>query len=207
MNEFDAKAAGWDLNPMRIERSEAIARQIIERIPLNHSMTAIEFGAGTGLTSFLLKNHMKQITMIDSSKEMVRIMDEKVSDTGADNLKPLYFDLENNEWNNGRFDLIISQMVLHHVSDINDMIKKFFQMLNPGGYIAIADLYKEDGSFHGAGFTGYKGFNIMELSLLLAENGFIGISHRNCYIINKKISDNEVKQFKMFLLTAIKNLN
>jgi hypothetical protein len=35
MNEFDIKAAEWDTNPMHWDRSEAIAKEILNRIPLN----------------------------------------------------------------------------------------------------------------------------------------------------------------------------
>ncbi len=202
MNEFDIKAVGWDLNPMHIERAEAIARQVIEKIQLQPWMTALEFGAGTGLTSFLIKDHLKEITMMDSSSEMVRIMHEKIEAAQAKNLKAIYFDLEKNDWHNGKFDLIISQMVLHHVVDIDNIIKKFSLMLNPGGYIAVADLYSEDGSFHGPGFSGHNGFDIQELSALIMKHGFLNINSNQCFVINKKISDTETKQFDVFLLIA-----
>ena len=94
MNEFDIKAAGWDLNPMHIARSKAIARQIIERIPLKKSMSALEFGAGTGITSFLLKDHLGKIIMMDNSTEMMKIMNDKIHKSGAQNLKAILFDLE-----------------------------------------------------------------------------------------------------------------
>jgi cyclopropane fatty-acyl-phospholipid synthase-like methyltransferase len=202
MNEFDIKAAGWDLNPMHIERAEAIASQILGKIPLQPWMTALEFGAGTGLTSFLIKDHLKVITMMDSSSEMMRIMNEKIEALQAKNLKAIYFDLEKHDWHNGKFDLIISQMVLHHVDDIDSIIKKFNMMLNPGGFIAVADLYPEDGTFHGDGFTGHKGFDPAELSKLLQKAGFVNISHRKCYVIDRKVSDTETKQFDVFLLIA-----
>jgi hypothetical protein len=93
-------------------------------------------------------------------------------------------------------------MVLHHVIDIGNIIKKFYNLLNPGGYLAIADLYPEDGSFHGADFIGHKGFDIETLSNQIKEQGFTNISHRQCFVINKKTSETETKQFGVFLLIA-----
>jgi tRNA (cmo5U34)-methyltransferase len=78
MKEFDIKAAVWDLNPMHWERSEAVAKQILERIPLKPWIKALEYGAGTGITSFILKDHVKEITMVDFSPEMVKIMNNKI---------------------------------------------------------------------------------------------------------------------------------
>jgi len=204
MNEFDTKAAGWDQNPMHRERSVAIVKELLRQVPVRKEMTAMEFGAGTGITSFLLKDHLKEITMLDSSVEMVKVMKEKVKAANTNNLKPLLFDLEKEEWSGNRFDLIITQMVLHHVIDLDNIFSKFYKIINPGGYLAIADLYPEDGSFHGEGFTGHKGFDINTLADWLREQGFGNISGRKCFVINKKISDTESRQFDVFLLIAFR---
>ena len=202
INEFDIKAAEWDKNPMHWDRSVAIANEIKKLIPLKKQMVALEYGAGTGITSFLLKDYLKEITLMDSSSEMVRVMNEKIKTTKVKNLKTLNFDLEHTDYKGGKFDLIFTQMVLHHVTDIENIIKKFYNLLNPGGYLAIADLYPEDGSFHGEDFTGHKGFDIEILSNQIRKPGFTNISHRKCFVINKKISDTETKQFDVFLLIA-----
>jgi ubiquinone/menaquinone biosynthesis C-methylase UbiE len=202
MNEFDIKAAEWDKNPMHWDRSEAIAKEIIKLIPLKNEMTALEYGAGTGITSFLLKDYLKEITLMDNSSEMVKVMNEKIKTTKVKNLKALNFDLEHTDYKGGKFDLIFTQMVLHHVTDTENIIKTFYGLLNPEGYLAIADLYPEDGSFHGEGFSGHKGFDIEKLSKLVQKIGFTNISHRQCFVINKKISDTETKQFEVFLLIA-----
>jgi tRNA (cmo5U34)-methyltransferase len=184
MNEFDIKAAEWDKNTMHWDRSEAIAKEIIKLIPLKNDMTALEYGAGTGITSFLLKDYLKEITLMDNSSEMVKVMIEKI------NTK------------NVKFDLIFTQMVLHHVADIETIINRFSQLLNPGGYLAIADLYEEDGSFHGEGFAGHRGFNLINFSGIIRKNHFTNISHKTCFVIDRKISETESKQFDVFLLVA-----
>ena len=204
MNEFDIKAAEWDLNPMHFDRSLAIAREIMENIPLNTEMTVMEYGAGTGITSFLLKDYVKDITLMDNSTEMVRIMNEKIKSKNALNLKALNFNLETDDFREKTFDLIFTQMVLHHVEDIEGIIRKFHKLLNPSAHLVIADLYEEDGSFHGDGFTGHKGFNIDSLSAILRANKFPGISNRTCFVIDRKISETESKQFEVFMLIAKK---
>jgi ubiquinone/menaquinone biosynthesis C-methylase UbiE len=202
MNEFDLKAASWDENPMHLERSEAIAGKIKDNIPLNKSMTALEFGAGTGTTSFILSGLLKEIVMIDSSGEMVKKMNEKISSAGIKNLKAIQSGPEYFGGSRKKFDLIFSQMVLHHIADTESLINDFAEILNPGGYLAIADLYKEDGSFHGKGFDGHNGFNPDELEKMLAKKGFTGVSHEKCYTIEKNISDIQKGKFDVFLLTG-----
>jgi ubiquinone/menaquinone biosynthesis C-methylase UbiE len=205
MNEFDIKAAGWDKDPMHWDRSVAIINQVKQLIPLNRQMTALEYGAGTGIASFLLKDDLKDITLMDNSSEMLRITDEKIKTSGVKNLKTLNFDLEQENYKEKRFDLIFTQLVLHHVTDIESIISKFYYLLNPGGHLAIAELYTEDGSFHGKEFTGHKGFDPVELSKLVSIPGFKNISYRKCYVLNRKISDTETKQFDVFLLIATRD--
>jgi 2-polyprenyl-3-methyl-5-hydroxy-6-metoxy-1,4-benzoquinol methylase len=188
INEFDLKATDWDENPMHHARSEAIAKEMIRLLPLNNGMCALEFGSGTGILSFLLKDRLKEIILIEA--------------TGVKNLKPIVFDLEHEIYSAKSFDLIFTQMVLHHVNDIENIFDKFHNMLNPDGFIAIADLYPEDGSFHGEGFTGHNGFNIEELSLTLKKCDFNVISSKQCFVINRKISENVTNQYSVFLLIA-----
>jgi ubiquinone/menaquinone biosynthesis C-methylase UbiE len=188
MNEFDIKAAEWDNNPMHWDRSEAIANEMKRMIPLNTEMRVLEYGAGTGITSFLLKYYVKEITLMDNSSEMVRVMTEKIKTSKVKNYK------------NEKYDLIFTQMVLHHVTDIDLIISRFNKLLNPGGYLAIADLYEEDGSFHGEGFTGHRGFDIGNLSGILRKNNFSEISHKTCFTVKRKMSYTKTQEFDVFLL-------
>jgi ubiquinone/menaquinone biosynthesis C-methylase UbiE len=204
LNEFDIKAADWDKNPMHWDRSEAIANEIKKLIPLTRKMSALEYGAGTGITSFLLKDYLREITLMDNSAEMVKVMIEKIIATNVKNMKALNYDLEHNDYTEGKFDLIFTQMVLHHVHDTESIIKRFSSLLISGGYLAIADLFEEDGSFHGEGFAGPKGFNINVLSQMVQKNGFSDISHKTCFVIDRRISETETKKFDVFLLIAKK---
>jgi tRNA (cmo5U34)-methyltransferase len=204
MNEFDAKAHEWDLNPMHIERSEAIASHILEMIPLNKNMTALEYGAGSGLLGFLLQQYVNEIVLMDSSQEMVNVMQKKIDSVNEINLKPVYFDLEHYDYSDTVFDLIFSTMVLHHVTDTIKIIGKFYSLLNPGGFLAIADLYKEDGSFHGDGFNGHNGFDVDQLSVVLKFIGFNEIRHKLCYTVTKTIANGKQSEFPVFLMVAKK---
>ena len=202
MNEFDHKADEWDKNRMYHERAAAVAEEIRKVIPLNREWRALEFGPGTGLLSLLLKDRLKEITLIDSSTGMVRVLREKIAAEGVKNLRVLHLDLEHEDPGDEKYDLIYNLMVLHHVSDVRKMIRKFRDMLNPGGYLAVADLCSEDGSFHGEGFKGHRGFDPAGLSATFKEQGFDEVSHRKVYVIDKIMSDGTRKQFEVFLMTA-----
>ena len=201
MNEFDDKAATWDENPLHEERSKAIAAKMREMIPMRKQMTAMELGAGTGLLSLLLKDELASITLLDGSKEMVRIMQEKILHQQIRNMQVHFLDLEKESYP-GKFDVIYSQMVFHHIADIEGMLEKFHDLLAPGGYLAIADLYPEDGSFHEEPFTGHRGFDVQVMSGTLLRHHFTGVKHEPCFIIRKTTGGDLIKEYPVFLMVA-----
>jgi ubiquinone/menaquinone biosynthesis C-methylase UbiE len=204
MNTFDERARIWDSNPANWERSQAIAQKIQQNIQLTPDMVVMEYGAGTGILSFFLKDAVKEITLMDSSKEMVKVMQEKIQTEKVAHLKPLFFNLEASDYKDQRFDLIVCQMVMHHVNDTRMIIHKFYQLLNEGGHLVIAELYLEDGSFHGEGFEGHLGFDPEQLAGQLSEAGFKDISHEPCFVMKKQTQQHGLKEFPIFILTAIK---
>jgi tRNA (cmo5U34)-methyltransferase len=201
MNEFDNKASEWDKNPIHHERSAAIAKRLTEMAIIGHGMKALEYGAGTGILSFLLADRFSEITLMDSSPEMVKMITEKLSGSKTKNLFPLHHDLEQDEYNGDNFDFIFTQMVLHHVNDTTLLFEKFHSILNQGGYLAIADLYPEDGSFHGENFSGHKGFDVLDLQEELEEIGFSKITAEHCYTIKRPVG-NSLKEYPVFLMIA-----
>jgi tRNA (cmo5U34)-methyltransferase len=203
MNNFDNAASTWDENPMHLERSQAIAKKMQDLLPLRKDMNALEYGAGTGILSFLLSEKLGHITMMDSSSGMVKVMEEKIHNRNANNLLPVCFDLEQ-ESSEEEYHLIFNQMVLHHIKNVKAIFKKFNNMLSPDGILAIADLYPEDGSFHGEGFDGHLGFDPVQLEVMLLTNGFKKVSYEECYTVERKNADNSFKSYPIFLLTATK---
>jgi hypothetical protein len=52
MDSFDKRAREWDQDKMHHDRSAAIANELVKKLPMNASMSALEYGAGTGILSF-----------------------------------------------------------------------------------------------------------------------------------------------------------
>ena len=203
MNNFDISAKTWDENPVHMDRSIGIAAKMQEMIPVHNGMKALEYGAGTGILSFLLRDKLGTIVMMDNSAGMVEVMKEKVAFQKTENFVPLCYNLENKRYND-YFDLIFNQMVLHHVADVPSLFEKFYQMILLDGFLAIADLYTEDGTFHGSGFDGHNGFDPEKLKVLLLEVGFKSVDYEECYATNRKNEEGYNKSFPIFLLVASK---
>ena len=99
---------------------------------------------------------------------------------------------------NRQFDGIISSMTLHHVDDLKSMFTKLHSMLKPNGFIALADLETEDGSFH-IEDTGvfHFGFSTQELIKYASDAGFENIEVNPASIVKKPYGD-----YPVLLLTA-----
>ncbi len=204
MSDFDEKALHWDQNQMHLQRTRAVAREMLNHIPVNPSMKALEFGAGTGLLSFFLKDYFSGITLMDTSMEMLKMAETKLTAGDKGKIETLFFDLEESTYDQKRFDIVFTQMVLHHIKDVNAILQKFYAMLLPGGYLAIADLYSEDGSFHDPGVEVHHGFDITELIHQVETCGFQVIDDRQCFIIRKETKPGTAREYPVFLLTAKK---
>lgn len=198
MNQFNNRAKNWDNNPVCWERSEAIAKGLLDLIPVNKGMKALEYGAGTGILSSLLSDNFSEITLMDNSEEMVKVMKSKISDSQPSNLIPLFCDLVQNDYDLCKFDCIFSQMVLHHIPNTDNILNKWQQMLKPGGYLAIADLFSEDGSFHQMDKSVHSGFDPEKLGLMLRSSGFKDVKYKTCYIMRRANG----RSYQLFLLVA-----
>lgn len=199
MSEFDARAREWDKNQMHVDRSIAIAAGIEKMVPINSSMKALEYGAGTGILSFLLKDRFSEITLMDNSQEMIKVCAEKTEFYKTNHILPIWYDLEHKDYDQ-HFDIIYNQMVLHHVNDYEALIYSFYSMLNPEGYLAIADLYTEDGSFHGPDANVHLGFDPEKLSEILQIVGFKNIGYQTCFEVKRESGT----KYPVFLLVAQK---
>ncbi|MEI7499676.1 MAG: class I SAM-dependent methyltransferase [Bacteroidota bacterium] len=190
------------MNKMHLERTLAVAGQLKKLIPFKPNLKALEFGAGTGLLSFYLKDLFSEITLMDSSHEMLKMAEQKMEAADLLKFKTRFFNLEKEKYVGNTFDIIYSQMVLHHITDINDILQKFYGILNPDGILAIADLYKEDGSFHGEEVNVHKGFDPENLTEILHQLGFRDINVSPCFVIRKETPPAGIKEYPVFLLTA-----
>lgn len=195
---FNEKSKDWDANDMVKNLSAAIGISIVENVPLNDEMDVMDFGAGTGLISSRVAPLVKKIVALDTSEGMLDKLVAKAEFNGkveaiCQNIIECPIDY--------RFDLIMSAMAMHHVEDTNKLIDRFAEHLKPGGMVALADLDKEDGSFHPEDAQGvfHSGFERDALQSILEKHGFRNVRFVTAHTVNK-----EEKQYPIFLVTATK---
>ena len=203
MSSFDDRAAVWDAEPRRLVLAQAVATAIRAHVPLNLNWQAMEYGCGTGLVGFLLQPYLGHLVMADSSAGMLKVLEEKISHHQVGNMTPTKLDLAVDPLPGDRFHLIFTSMTLHHVAEVNKMLKSFYELLLDDGYLCIADLDREDGSFHGQGFTGHQGFDRTTLQQWILRAGFQRCTFYDAHQTTK-MTDQGMRTFSLFLLVAIK---
>ena len=202
---FNASATKWD-KPMRVALAQAVAESIKNNVNLSATMNALEFGCGTGLISMSLAPMLKSVLAVDMSENMLAALQEKITENKVHNIIPCHLNLARGKLPPERFDLIFSSMALHHVKDVESLLATFFQLLNSGGKVALADLDAEDGGFHGdIPDVFHLGFDRGELGRLLEKAGFRDVSATTAHVIKKESSTTgQTEKFPVFLMTAEK---
>jgi len=204
MTNFDERAKDWDSDPKKVERAYAVADAIRKAVPLSNDMNALEYGCGTGLLSFALQENLGQITLADTSQGMLDVLGEKIKNSGVTNMYPVRLDLSTDPLPAEKYHITYSLMVLHHVHDAKEILSKFYDVLEPNGYLLVADLDKEDGSFHTDGTTNvHLGFEQSKLKKWVETAGFGNVKFSTAYEIKKEI-DGKEKAFPVFLMVAQK---
>jgi cyclopropane fatty-acyl-phospholipid synthase-like methyltransferase len=197
IDHFAEKAGSYEQNRSRVDNVENIANAILHAIRFDSSMEIIDFGSGTGLLLEKIAPHVSKITAVDVSRSMNQQLQAKLGKL-AYSVEILPVDLAQVTLDR-QFDGIISSMTMHHIADIEAMFRKFHALLKEGGFIAIADLDLEDGSFHEQD-TGvfHSGFDRVKFAGAATAAGFKNVRLSTVSVIHKPHGD-----FPVFLLTAI----
>ncbi|SMP89471.1 Methyltransferase domain-containing protein [Epsilonproteobacteria bacterium SCGC AD-311-C15] len=196
-DHFHKKADTWDEGAIRVDGAKKIADAISAKITLTKEMEIMDFGVGTGLLGFEIAKLTKKVYGVDTSANMLEKLREKNS---TDITIETYCQDIIKTPIERTFDGLVSSMTLHHVEDLQAFFQTIYKNINKNGFIAIADLETEDGTFHSdnAGVFHF-GFDEDNLCEIVKNAGFEDVRFENINTINKPKKD-----FGIFLLTATK---
>ncbi|MBC8237753.1 MAG: class I SAM-dependent methyltransferase [Helicobacteraceae bacterium] len=197
-DNFKDKAASWDKGSTRVNGAKTIADAIQKNIKLDSSMEIMDFGVGTGLLGFEILPHVSSVLGIDTSAKMIEQLHQK--NTPECFIESMNTDIIKNPLEK-TFNGLISSMTLHHVEDLELFFTTIYKNIKENGFIALADLEREDGTFHSDN-TGvfHFGFDADILYKTVMDAGFTDIKIENINTIKKPQRD-----FGVFLLTARKD--
>lgn len=196
VDHFAHKAGSYEQDKSRVDNVASIAKSVLDSITLDRSMHIVDFGSGTGLLLEKIAPYVGRITAVDISQSMNLQLHEKRNRLDCE-IEILEVDLEKTSVPL-QVDGIVSSMTMHHVEDIEAMFVKFYSMVKAGGFIAIADLDTEDGSFHTED-TGvfHHGFERDAFAKAATKAGFQFAMASSASVVHKPQGN-----YGVFLLTA-----
>jgi 2-polyprenyl-3-methyl-5-hydroxy-6-metoxy-1,4-benzoquinol methylase len=204
--DFDKEAASWDENPTRVKLAHDVANAISKQIVLTPDMDVMDFGCGTGLLTIQLQPLVRSITGVDSSQGMLDVFNMKIAKLKLNEVSAILVDLDRGDILTGKYDLVVSNMTLHHIKEIEPLFDQFFTITAPAGYLCIADLDLDNGQFHGDN-TGvfHSGFARATLRKVFIEAGFDNVNDITAAKVMKPAINGEMREFTIFLMTGQKS--
>lgn len=201
-NRFDDAATTWDDDPDHERRQLAVAQAIRNAVDLSPAMRAVDVGGGTGRLSILLSDSVGSVVVTDPSAGMVQVARDRIEAAGlGDRLRAVRADLTTDRLD-GAYDVVWSSLALHHVRDLDALLRSVAGLLVPGGRLLVADLDEDpDGAFHAdkADFDGHHGFDRQRLTEQLRRAGFGDVGFVDATTIVKND-----REFGVFLCRATK---
>lgn len=192
MNDtFEAKANEWD-NPQRIAMSGKFVDELLKNVHLQSDWKTLEIGAGTGLIGLQILPLVAKVVFEDTSESMLNVLKQKL--TNEENVEILHGEVSG--YTTQDIDLAFSSMAFHHIEDIEKTIQHLSTITKQGGFVVIADLVKEDGSFHNFEPIPHRGFDTTKLAEEFQTAGF---EVKSVYIYNKV---SKAIDYEQFILTA-----
>ncbi|MCI0500929.1 MAG: class I SAM-dependent methyltransferase [Epsilonproteobacteria bacterium] len=149
MGRFDDLAKAWDSKPERVAGAMVFVNKVKEHLKCDiNNFKVLDYGCGSGLVSFGFANDVSQVDGLDNSFGMIEVYNEKAKKIGMDNIIGSIHDINKEDLDANQYDIVVTNMTMHHINNIEKFIFKLTNCLKVGGKLFIADLYKEDGGFH-----------------------------------------------------------
>jgi ubiquinone/menaquinone biosynthesis C-methylase UbiE len=201
--DFDKSAKDWETDPSRLKMTGALADAVVARLEWGPDLAAMDYGAGTGLVTLRIQPLVGRVLAVDTSPGMLAVLEAKLAAAGLRNVGLRLWDVEKDPPLEDRFDVIVSTMTFHHLRDIPAAVRRFHELLRPGGQIAVADLDTEVGDFHAdpAGVWHF-GFDRAELAGHFEAAGFSRVRAGTAYRLERPVAGGELKEFSLFLISA-----
>jgi len=162
----------------RIALTIVIVEEVRMELKSSQSKFLMDYGSGTGLISLELSYLVDSILLVDSSKQMLDVVSDKIYRKGITNAKVLHADFTQQKTHGLQADIILMSLVLLHIPDTKKILENLYHMLNKDGKLIIIDFDKNSKISHP---KVHNGFSHKELEGKLNEVGFTSIQINTFY--------------------------
>jgi len=126
------------------EEYAASLHDVIDGLGLNADAQVLEVGPGEGHLLVELAEKFSALTGLDNSRDMLEKSRSAITEAGYSNVDLIHGDTSSALKKAIRSDLIIFEMVLHHISSPARTFQECAELLNPGGCLLIVELSPHD---------------------------------------------------------------
>lgn len=201
-NRFETLAKELDSKPIRVQNAMTFVDKIKEMIQVDiKNFNLLDYGCGSGLVSFGFAKDVQIIDGYDYFKGMLEIYNIKTSKMGFENINGVFHDINKEHLKLNQYDLAVANMTMHHRNSVDDFVAKLANCLKKNGQLFIADLCKEDGTFHSDNTdVVHFGFEIDDIKSSFEKAGLKNISVSVLQTIEKS-----AKSYDVFFATGRKS--
>ncbi len=192
--KFDQMATKYD-TAERVFIAEISASAVRDVLGVSRKYTsALDFGCGTGVVGLSLIDLFDRVYFLDTSLNMLNVVDEKLKEIGVSNAETLHIDLEqdNNMDFDFKVDCIFMCQVLLHINDYVPVLDKLKNMLNPNGVLVIVDF---DENTEIVSDLVHGGFNQFKLCESLKGLDFSKVESKNFHSGEKLFMNQDATMF------------
>lgn len=180
-DKFEMMANSYDTSE-RIQIAKVSSDAIREYLVDAKSKSAIDFGCGTGLVGMNLLSEFHSMLFLDASQNMISQIKQKIFDLKIQSVETLCFDFEKERRLDVSVDYIFMAQVLLHISDVELILSRLYDVLNEGGHLLITDFNKND---EVVSDMVHNGFDQEKLADIMIKIGYRDIQSKTFYTGSK----------------------
>ena len=186
-------------NPERNEASARFSEQLKADLPLTKETVIFDFGAGTGRVTIPLLGDVSKVIFEDKNENMLKQCQENLDAQPHKNYELFHGEISQY---NGKADIIVASMVVHHIDDVEELLKIFLSKLNPHGILVVCDFLPGASFFQLKPPIPHYGFVPEEFCQLLTKVGFVKTQHKDAAPLNHIYEDGKKDSFARFAVYA-----
>jgi ubiquinone/menaquinone biosynthesis C-methylase UbiE len=124
--------------PNLITEGLKATKELLRMCHLNEEKYVLDVGCGAGITpSYISKKFGCRVVGVDFSEKMLSLAKERAKRGKAEKLEFKKADAPGLPFEEGTFDLVISQSIVSFVQDKESAIKEYARVVKPHGYVGI----------------------------------------------------------------------
>jgi 2-polyprenyl-3-methyl-5-hydroxy-6-metoxy-1,4-benzoquinol methylase len=120
-----------------LKKLEAVRNEKLGKY-LPGSNLVLDYGCGTGTLSLGFAGNVKEIHGIDFAAGMIKVAKRKAAETRIENAWFMQVTIFDPRLEKGSYDAVLAWGILHLVDDRNPVMKRIYELLQPGGVLVTA---------------------------------------------------------------------